>query len=577
MKPKVEKSIWDVLTSFEGGEASDHLKLYEDNAVLYKSAVMYLIMKRAPIRQFLIPKALALAYSKYDIDFVARLHQDATALDVRDAVRMVAAKTYGVSLTGGRNRNRQELVKQYFRSRTPYQMQMQMLTGGKVLTEIADLAHPHPTDWAGEEWLAKTAYGEAPLDGSFIDAARKFRKLVKTDIKNISAQEEILSKHNIPWHYVKQSYGDQKIPEEAKKLMIKSFSLRGLIKEIDSFVDFEKELVDALSKDGGYLSFAIPFGAYIKNMDRPSSYWGNVSNLSNNIKLALLNLASRQFDKVYFNEGLSPVSIGVDVSGSMNTAIEIAGTVAAMMASKLPNVTLFSFGPTLSKFKSVPRNLSEVISFIQQVRAGGNTNISDFFLQKETMEAKTVIIVSDGGENAPARTHGHQNDYVRDVLKYQNPNQRIFYLRVGYGSDIFQRTRDDQLTETFKEHENWWRSTDVGDVSQLDLIVPMLSYNDLYGMEDDLTAIAGAFVPPLDFYSNVCAACGSPVEEPVNIGCEHVFHTDCLKRFWDILETNKKTCPYGCKPVHKCVNCGGPSSKEAEECPHCGYSFVQHV
>jgi hypothetical protein len=570
MTPK-GKTIWDVLTSLEGGSTVDHLKLYEQNAKLYKSAVMYLIMKRAPVRQYLIPKSLALAYSVYDTDFVARLHQDATALDVRDAVRLVAAKTYKVSLTGGRNKNRQELVRQYFRSKTPWEMQMQILTGGKVLTEIADLAHPHPRDWAGEEWLAKTAYGEQPQEGSFIEAARRFRKLVQTDIKNVKEQKEILSKYNIPWHYVKESYGTQIIPDEAKRLMIKSFSLRGLIKEIDIFINFEKELVAALSKDGGYLSFAIPFGKYIEAV-KERHVWDQLSiEIPNSVKLSLLNLASRQFDKLYFNENLSPIAIGMDVSGSMESAIEIASTVAAMMASKLNNVSLFSFGPNLTEFKAIPKNLSDVVSFIQQVRAGGYTNIADFFLNEKVINAKTVIIVSDGEENQDSHIKGHIGQRVADTLKYQNPNQRIFFLKVG------SEHADDVLSQTFKNHENWYRATYIQEVSQLDLIIPMLSYNDLYGIEDELMSVAGAFVPPLDFHSNICAACGDPVVDPVNIGCEHIFHVECLKRFWDLLETNYKVCPYGCKPVHRCANCNGPASAEAEICPHCGYSFAMHI
>lgn len=571
MTPKGEKSIWDVLTALEGGSTADHLKLYEQNAKLYKAAVVYLIMKRAPVRQYLIPKVLGLAYSKYDTDLVARIYQDATALDVRDAVRLVAAKTYGVSLTGGRNKNRQELVRQYLRTRTPWQLQMQLLTGGKVLTEIADLAHPHPKDWAGEEWIAKTAYGEKPQEGSLIDIARKFRKLVQTDIKNIAAQEEILSKYNIPWHYIKESYGTQGIPDESKKLMIKSFSLRGLIKEIETFSKFEKELIAALSKDGGHLSFAVPFGKYFELINE-ERFWGHLSvEVSNSIKLALLNLAARQFDKLYFNENLSPVAIGMDVSGSMESAIEIASTVTAMLASKLNNVSLFSFGPNLVEFKQIPKNLSDVVSFINKVRAGGYTNIADFFLQKKVLEAKTVIIVSDGEENQPSALHGHSEERVKDVLKYQNPNQRLFYLYVGSNS------AGNNLSLALKDSEHWYRQTTVKDISQLDSIVPMLSYNDLYGLEDDLIAIAGAFVPPLDFYNNICAACGETVSEPVNIGCEHIFHVDCLKRFWDLLETIHKICPYGCKPVHRCANCNGPAAANAEICPHCGYNFALYV
>jgi hypothetical protein len=571
MTPK-GKTIWDVITSLEGGETSEHLRLYNENPKLYNSAVMYLIMKRAPVRQYLIPKALALAYSKYDTDLTARLHQDATALDVRDATRLVAAKTYGVSLTGGRNKNRQELVRQYFRSRTSWQLQQQLLTGGKILTEIADLAHPHPRDWAGEEWLAKTAYGEQPKEGSFVEAARNFRKLVQTDVKNIKAQEEILSKYNIPWHYVKQSYGTQTIPDEAKKLLIKSFSLRGLIKEIDSFVKFEKELVEALSKDGGYLSFAVPFDAYFK-ATKDRHYWDNLSiNIPNSVKLALLNLSSRQFEKLYFNENLSPVAIGMDVSGSMESAIEIASIVAAMLASKLNNVSMFSFGPCLTEFKVIPKNLSDVVSFIPQVHAGGYTNIADFFLQRKVIDAKTVILVSDGEENQDSHISGHRGKRVEDVLKYQNPNQRIFYLKVG----SYQHSND-EVSTALKNNENWYRSTFIENISQLDAIIPMLSYNDLYGIEADLMAVAGAFVPPLDFYSNVCAACGDPVADPVNIGCEHIFHVECLKRFWDLLETNYKICPYGCKPVHRCANCNGPAAGDATECPHCGYNFALHV
>jgi hypothetical protein len=573
MTPKGrEKTIWDVLTSVEGGTTEEHLKLYEDNAVLYKSAIMFLIIKRAPVRRFLIPKALALAYSKYDIEFVKRLHKDATALDVRDAVRLVKGKTYGVSLTGGRNKNRQDLVRQYLRNKTPEELQWQLLTGGRVLTEIADLSHPHPRDWAGEEWIAKTAYGEAPKKDSLIEAARRFRTLVREDIKNIADQEYILDNYNLPWHYVRESYGTADIPNAVKKLLIKSFSLRGLIKELGTFKGFDAELVNALSKDGRYLSFSVPFGAYLNSQPQTTSYWGAEGTLDIpiSVRLALLTLASKQFEKLYFSESLGPVAIGMDVSGSMDKCIEVASTIAAMISSKMDNVSMYSFGPELVEFKKLPRNLSDVMVLISKVKARGATNISDFFLQKKVMEAKTVILVSDGGENRTSNIRGHAGKNVKDVLQYQNPNQRIFYLRMEntWGAD--------PLMDTFKTSELWWRSTEIKDVSQLDQIIPMLSYDDYHGIEDDLVSIAGAFVPPIDFYNNICAACGDPVEEPVNIGCEHVFHVACLERFWNLLETNYKVCPYGCKPVHRCANCNGPASVDADDCPHCGYIFAKH-
>ncbi len=573
MTPKV-KSIWDVLTSFEGGKTEEHLKLYEMNPRLYKSAVMFLVMKRAPVRKYLIPKALALAYAKYDLDFVTILHKNATALDVRDAVRYMRRKSYGVSLTGGRNKNRQELVRSYMRNLTPEKMQWQVLTGGRVLTEIADVAHPHPRDWAGEEWIAKTAYGEKPKEGSIIQVAREFRKHVRDNPYDYDYQKKILEQYNIPWHYLRESYSSG-IPTKMKKTLIKSFSLRGLIKEIHNLYDDEKELVQALSKDGGHLSFSVPFAKYLNDM-QSGRYWVQSHTLPTSVRMALLNLASRQFNKLYFSDKLSPVVIGMDVSGSMQICVEIASTVAAMLASKLDDVTMFSFGPALRKFDKLPKDLDGVMKFIQNIKARGYTNISDFFLRPEVQNARTVVIVSDGGENQPSA----QGKMVSDTLHLQNPDQKIFYLYVdggyGYGNS-------DRLTLAFEQSENWWRKTKIDDVSQLDQIIPMLSYNDIYGIEDELVEIAGAFVPPLDIETNLCAACGLEVTEPINLGCEHRFHKECLERYWKLLETNYKRCPYGCVPVHRCANCNGPigvdpdTGKLLKVCGHCSYVITEYV
>ena len=564
MTPKGQKTIWDVLTSFEGAATAEHQKLYRNNSRLYGAAVMYLIAKRVPVRRFLIPKALALAYSEYNQDLVAALHKVATALDVRDAVRLVVSKTYGVSLTGGRHKNRQELVKSYLRQQTPERLQQQILTGGKVLLEIADKSHPHPRDWAGEEWIAKAAYGQSPEDGSLIAMAREFRNLVKSK-GSIDKQKEILESVNIPWHYIKESYGGL-IPPEILNILVHNFSLRGVIKNIDMFKSLDIKLVKSLSRNGRYLSFTIPFASYIAS--RSNMYYGSGPLLNSSIRLALLRLASKQFNKLYFNPEIQPVVIGVDVSGSMGMAVEIAATISAMLSSKLNKVSLYSFGPTLTKFKNLPKDLAGAEKMIANVRASGWTNISEFFQVPEMAKAKTVIIISDGCENKPDRN----GKYLSDVLPKLS-NQRIFYLSI----DGQWNETDDPLYNALNDTELWWRMTKLKDISQLDLIIPMLSYDDLYGKENELWAVAGAFVPPLDIPMNICAACNLEVTEPVNIGCQHVFHVDCLKRFWNLLESKEKRCPYGCRPVHKCVNCNGPVGAETTECPHCGHTLVVHI
>lgn len=568
MIPKGRRRPSEVLTGSESGSCQEHLELYQQDAELYRAIVMYLAKKNAPIRKNLLPKATALSLAERDEVLFNALSPFVSALDMKDAVEFMKSKAFGVSLTS----KRQEFVKQWARGIHPDKLQWWLLGAGDVMAKIADVAHLHPKDWAGEKWICNVAYGieEAPED-SKIAAGRKLRKAIRKT-KDVNAQIGVLEKvRDIPWHYIRTSYGGvENIPQEVKPILLEKFSVRGIVQNIEMFLDYETELVQALtSKEAGHLPFSVVFDVYVKMAVKSPA-----------IRLALLNLANRQFEKLYMNEDLAPLVIGLDVSPSMETAIGIAATAATMFASKLPKneVKMFTFGPEIRELKKVPSTLEEALEAMKVLRPyGAGTNIEDFFRLPDVKKAKTVIIVSDGQENAGS---------TADALTGLNPELKLIYLcvypggRYGWMGDVKEYEANyikyDGLWRAFKDTEIRWQRTVLKNISQLDAIIPLLSYDDIIGREDDLRAMHDMLMG-IELPVTRCAACEEETTQFVNIGCQHKFHGKCLKLYWDLLDTGTKYCPYGCRPVQSCAKCGGPIGHNDVDCGHCGYTVDVRV
>lgn len=541
-------SVIEVLTADDGGKPEEHMKLYNSNPRLYEAAVMFLIKKQVPVRQQLVHKALGVAIAAYDERFLHALYSVATALDLRDAVRLFAkgSRAFGVSLTGGRHKNRQELIKQWFRMQTPESLQEQILVGGDVLTEIADMAHPNEKDWAGQPWIAHAAYGSAEIpQDSMIVHARTLRYLITnkgSDADIIAALDQI-----VPWHYIKTSFDNAHRQPSArvKDILIQKYSIRGVLKNYESFADRTEALVKKLETAKSLsLSFTLPFEKYLLRSG------------SMEVQQALLKFTSKQFEQLYISPNIPATVIGMDVSGSMEAAIQMAATVSAMIGSKIGSVRLFAFNDRCVEL-TAPKDIASVIRMIGVTRAGGSTAISSFFEKIAPLKPHNVIIISDGMHNAG-------ND-LGTTIGQLSPSPKIFFLKVGMNFDT-------PLDDVLAISEMWHRSVVINQLSQLDSIIPMLSYDEYAGLENELMDMADMFVPPVEIEPNICAACNRVVTEPINMGCAHVFHKECLIRYWDLIGT--KTCPFGCMPVRRCGQCSGPVSLEIEMCGWCGYTFV---
>jgi hypothetical protein len=540
LTPKGRESIFTILTGYEAGTPEQHLALYEQDAQMYRAGVLFLIAKRAHVRQHLVPKAIALAISKLDREFYNKLLTVATALDMRDAIRLIKKKTFGVTLTS----ERQNWVKEFFQIQDPIGLQWQVLTGGNVLTEIADLAHPKPSDWAGLAWLAHAAYGAQPLEGSPLARAREFRKLVRDNPKAIEEQRDYLESVNMPWHYIRGCYGTVggqiKVPSALLDTIIKRFSARGIIANIDVFKGQETIIAQALGSSKGYVPFTLPLSKYLELVGDKS--WGS-------IPMALLMLAQKQFDKVYINEDLGKVVVAMDVSSSMGLSIQLASIIAALIASKVKDVEVYTFGPGIRKLNT-PTGISHALDMMRMVKSRGMTDIGELFRLKQVQDANTLVIVSDGWETAgpPAV------EFIRKIKC-----DRVIYIKVGKSS------YEDCIKEGLDGTEINWKMVQMSDISQLDLILPMLAYDEVLGDEDTIRLMHD-YLMGIPISGNICAACHEEIDDYPVYDEGYVFHMDCLKNWWDLLGSNRRK-------IWKCDHCNANITGRVDECPNCGGTF----
>jgi hypothetical protein len=282
---------------------------------------------------------------------------------------------------------------------------------------------------------------------------------------------------------------------------------------------------------------------------------------------ALLGLAQTMLEKAYVNKTIEPVLIGVDWSSSMQPSIELGTAIAGMLAYKLDKVDMAFFG---NEFMVVPKNkipksIQDIIRLKNESPARGYTNISDIISYGKKIKPRTLILISDGGENSPSWTEGHTLENVGKI----SPPPRVLYLYVPEHTYNFPEKIEDYL----KRHEYEYYRTEVENLGQIDRIIPLLSYTGNTELEADISRVGSAFLAPYRMIKEkVCPICDQPLTDPIKLACGHQFHQDCIKRYWDVV--GEKRCVFGCKPASLCSQCGAPAPADSKKCVYCEVDYT---
>ncbi|MFX0093614.1 MAG: hypothetical protein ACFFBD_17820 [Candidatus Hodarchaeota archaeon] len=557
----------DWLRKFEGTPEQLIAELKGENSNRFKLMASFLLENRVLSLRTTIPPLLAASFAIDDKQFIEKLLHEANMDDIAATVRLLRQNAAGIGL----NKRIRKTLQNWMYSLSGERLELEGLSSKGAIREVMDLIHTNP-DKFSIKWWQHYIFGKTPPGDSLTAKYLKISSLSPT------ARSELIRHHTVPWAYLLSRAFRTDLPEDVIEVTIEKAPFMYLIHYLDKLASKNEELDKKLAKALITRETTFNFGLVLKN------YLHDSKDLSNTIRAALLDAAQKLLNKSRVPELTPPVFVIGDNSASMRPSIEAAVLMSCILAQKLEGCRLLFFNDQVRDYPA-PKNIQGILKALKEIRANSSTAVAAAVGAAALQKARTIILISDGGHNTPSY------DYVKDLksLKVAPSLDDIdfYYLMVSGDPDRVwdaYKGRTGAMTRLID-----LKNTRVSFIfGFLKLMLQFFHYDPESDFWDQIEAIKGAFLPetPLPDYltskitdqtdrSKQCVICDQNVtkESAILLTCGHRYHENCLKRYWDLLDGERR-CVFNCKtPIQGCVECG--ANLKGTTCEYCGAEYLK--
>ncbi len=531
----------------------------------FKLMATFFIESRLLDIRKVLPPLLAAAFVVRDENFIASLLKEATLDDVAEMLRILRRGVTGVGI----NKRVRLTIQEWLYAKSSDWLELQAISSAGAANYIIDMIHSRP-DKFKLKWWQGYIFGEEPPTDSLVAQYKKLQDLPA------SKRQEFLRMRPVPWEYLLNRTFPDEIPVDVIEVAIENapfmYLMHFLSKLVSSKPNLNKRLAERIISSAPDASFN--FGLVLKKyLDRNVTY-------PPEIQASLMSASQVLLENTITPEFRFPVFIIGDQSSSMAQSIQAAVLLAGVIAQKVFDSDLSFFNTKTAKYHS-PKDIGQVLQALKDIRATGSTNIAEALARATKQNAKTIILISDGGHNTPSR------NLAADLKQYgANPKLMgidFFYIRVSGDFDQVW----EQFDPAYSGRSELTRLIDLRDVNASDLygflkiLLQLFNYDPSLDAWKKVASVKNAFLAneapagenPTQ-PAKTCTICGEEVskETALLLVCGHRYHDDCIKRYWKLLDGSKR-CVFNCVTrVTICINCGGEI--KGEKCGYCGANYV---
>nr|MDO8110437.1 hypothetical protein [Candidatus Sigynarchaeota archaeon] len=532
----------------------------------FKLMATFFIESRLLDIRKVLPPLLAAAFVVRDGNFAASLLKEANLDDVAEMLRILRRGVTGVGI----NKRVRLTIQEWLYSKPSDWLELQAISSAGAANYIIDLIHSSPDKFKLKWWQSHIFGEEAPKD-SLIAQYKKIQDLPA------GKRLDFLRLNPVPWEYLLYRIFPDEIPEDVIEVTIEKapfmYLMHFLSRLVSSNPKLNKNLAGRIISSASDASFN--FGLVLKKyLDKNVSYPAE-------IQAALMNASQVLLENTITPEFRTPVFIIGDQSSSMSQSIQGAVLLAGVIAQKIFDGDLSFFNTATSKYRS-PKDISQVLQALKDIRATGSTNIAEALARASKQNAKTIILISDGGHNTPTR------NIASDIKQYGvDPKLGgidLFFIRVSGDFDLVWEHFD----PAFSGRSDITRLIDLREVNVselygfLKILLQLFNYDPSLDAWKRIASVKNAFLIPESLPGEkgvatpkTCTICGEEVskETALLLACGHRYHDECIKRYWKLLDGSKR-CVFNCVTrVTTCINCGGEI--QDEKCKFCGASYTR--
>ncbi|MBD3353302.1 MAG: hypothetical protein GF364_17610 [Candidatus Lokiarchaeota archaeon] len=580
----------DWLKPFQGNTKEIIEEFKSENAENFKLNVKFLLENKVLQIRAVLPPLLAAAFAVNDKDFVRKLLYEADILDISKAVQLIRQGDAGIGL----NKRIKLTLQNWMYSLPGQQLELEGLAYPNLCREIIDLIHTNPNRFPMNWWQKYIFEAGMPPKDSLTARYLQINSL------SVDKRKDLIRNHPVSWTYLLSRAFRQELPLDIVELTIEKAPFMYLIHYLDKLAGKEDKLDEKLANKliETAHNTAFNFGLVLKK------YIHNSRNLNAAIKAALLDSAQTLLNNARTPELREPIFIIGDKSASMSTSIQAAVLMSGILAQKLKGCRLLFFNNTVTTYKA-PKDVKDILKALNDVRSSGSTAISAAIGAAVRQNAKTIILISDGGHNTPSGNY--KEDLKNMDINPTLPDIDFYYIMV--------RGDYDRVWQTYNAKTGGIRrlfdlkTLNVSFVyGFLKILLQLFNYDLESKVWDEIEAIKGAFLPGTfkelnknkqktdnstskadinlesieskkiegisdDLSEDICEICGEEVSKrnAILLTCGHRYHKKCLKRYWALLDGEKR-CVYNCiTPTNVCIVCG--AELNGDTCEECGTQY----
>ncbi|MHA2335505.1 MAG: hypothetical protein ACXAEU_25975, partial [Candidatus Hodarchaeales archaeon] len=410
-------------------DPKEHLQALEDDYYRYWGTLLLLTTSDVHLSKEIKSTTIAAVLAKKDKEIFQWLMSKRyyNMLEIRDAIRLLRGELKQKGKVGYGSGPR-KMVKKWFSSLSEEELTNSLTKYSyDAWREVIDLTHSHPSDFQ-VEWFQKAVYGAPVPENSKLGRLRKFKDASKEEQREIIKKEGVHAYH----HLRRKTEGDEELSNDQARVM----ALAQLIRHHERFnnLEVDKILLERLEKQEKaiHMNFAEFLNRImvLRKQDKVNNELGAIRlDIANELeRLADLGIEKQNINLDY------PVALLVDKSASMEEAIHTGVPLAAILASRNPDETKMVLFGSNAEIMKPPSNMNEALSCLKKVKVEGYTCPAAALVEIDKLDfvPKTLVIVTDEGENVKARYHGEECSFSELLEHFYAPRYpRVIFITIG--------------------------------------------------------------------------------------------------------------------------------------------------